>query len=121
MRLPFSTMSKSAAIPIIPMPTPDPTGAPVSAPEVEPVLAGAFIPDAGAIELLANAFLRGLPGGVATGPPALPPSPPAPWSAPAQPSAPTYASALPVQPTFGAPDIPTNGVPSSVPFRSFGG
>jgi cysteine desulfurase/selenocysteine lyase len=103
------------------MPTPDLTGAPVSAPEVEPVLAGAFIPDAGAIERLANAFFKGVNGGAPIGAPALPASPPAPWSAPAQPSAPAYASAVPVQPPFGAPDIPTNGIPSSVPFRSFGG
>jgi cysteine desulfurase / selenocysteine lyase len=31
------------------------------------------------------------------------------------------ASSIPVQPPFGAPDVPTNGLPSSVPFRSFGG
>jgi cysteine desulfurase / selenocysteine lyase len=55
------------------------------------------------------------------GAPVVPASPPAPWSAPAQPSAPVYASAVPVQPPFGAPDIPTNGFPSSIPFRSFGG
>src|SRR5271165_722366 len=83
--------------------------------------AGAFIPDAGAIERLANAFFHGLPGVAPTGSPTLPASPPAPWSAPAQPSAPTYAGAVPIQPPFGAPDIPTNGIPSSVPFRSFGG
>jgi cysteine desulfurase/selenocysteine lyase len=103
------------------MPTPDLTGAPVSAPEVEPAAAGAFIPDAGAIERLANAFFQGLTGGALMGTPAAPASPPAPWSAPAQPSAPVYASAVPVRPPFGAPDIPTDGVPSSVPLRSFGG
>jgi cysteine desulfurase/selenocysteine lyase len=103
------------------MPTPDLSGAPVSAPEVEPAMAGAFIPDAGVIERLANAFFKGVNGGAPMGAPALPASPPAPWSVPAQPSAPAYASAVPVQPPFGAPDIPTNGIPSSVPFRSFGG
>src|ERR1700691_5059536 len=107
-------MSRSAAIPNIPMPTPDLTGAPVSAPEVEPALAGAFIPDAGAIKRWATHFFKGVKGG---GRPAPPAPPPAPWSAPAQPSAPAYASAVPVQPPFGAPDIPTNGIPSSVPFR----
>src|SRR5271166_984032 len=103
------------------MPTPDLTGAPVSAPEVEPAAAGAFIPDAGAIERLANAFFQGLTGGALMGSPAVPASPPAPWSAPAQPSAPAFASVIPAQPPFGAPDIPANGVPSSVPLRSFGG
>ena len=103
------------------MPTPDLTGAPVSAPEVEPVVAGAFIPDAGAIERLANALFKGVAGGAPMSAPALPAPPPAPWSAPAQPSAPAYATEVPVQPPFGAPDIPTNGIPSSVPFRSFGG
>ena len=84
-------------------------------------MTGAFIPDAAAIERLANAFFQGLTGGAQIGSPVIPASPPAPWSAPAQPSAPAYASAVPVQPPFGSPDIPTNGVPSSVPYRSFGG
>jgi cysteine desulfurase / selenocysteine lyase len=103
------------------MPTPDLTGVPVSAPKVEPGAAGSFIPDASAIERLANAFFQGITGGAHVGTPAVPASPPAPWSAPAQPSAPAYATAVPAQPPFGAPDIPTNGVPSSVPLRSFGG
>jgi len=103
------------------MPTADSTGAPVSAPEVESGVTGAFIPDAAAIERLANAFFQGLAGGAQIGPPAIPASPPAPWSAPAQPSAPAFAGAVPVPPPFGSPDIPTNGVPSSVPYRSFGG
>ena len=102
------------------MPTPDPTGAAASAPAVEPV-AGAFVPDASAIERLANAFFHGLSGGAPMGAPVLPASPPAPWSAPSQPSAPAFASAVPIQPPFGAPDVPTNGIPSSVPYRSFGG
>jgi len=103
------------------MPTPDLTGAGVSAPDVEGERAGAFVPDEGAIERLANALFKGVTGGAPMGAPVVPASPPAPWSAPAQPSAPVYASAVPVQPPFGAPDIPTNGLPSSIPFRSFGG
>jgi cysteine desulfurase/selenocysteine lyase len=83
--------------------------------------AGAFIPDPGAIERLANAFFKGLTSGAPLGTPAIPASPPAPWSTPAPPSASVAASAIPVQPPFGAPDVPTNGLPSSVPFRSFGG
>jgi len=82
---------------------------------------GAFVPDAGAIERLANAFFKGLTHGAPLGAPVLPASPPAPWSTPAPPSTSVAASAIPVQPPFGAPDIPTNGLPSSVPFRSFGG
>jgi cysteine desulfurase/selenocysteine lyase len=82
---------------------------------------GAFVPDAGAIERLANAFFKGLSNGAPLGPPAIPASPPAPWSAPAPPSTSVASSAIPVQPPFGAPDLPTNGLPSSVPFRSFGG
>ena len=103
------------------MPTPDLTGAGVSAPDVEGERAGAFVPDEGAIERLANALFKGVTGGAPMGAPVVPASPPAPWSAPAQPSAPVHASAVPVQPPFGAPDIPTNGFPSSIPFRSFGG
>jgi len=103
------------------MPTPDLTGAGVSAPDVEGERAGAFVPDEGAIERLANALFKGVTGGAPMGAPVVPASPPAPWSAPAQPSAPVYASVVPVQPPFGAPDIPTNGLPSSIPFRSFGG
>ena len=103
------------------MPTADSTGAPIPPPEVESGVTGAFIPDAAAIERLANAFFQGLTGGAQIGSPVIPASPPAPWSAPAQPSAPAYASAVPVQPPFGSPDIPTNGVPSSVPYRSYGG
>jgi hypothetical protein len=82
---------------------------------------GAFVPDASAIERLANAFFKGLTHGAPLGAPVLPASPPAPWSAPSPPSTSVAASAIPVQPPFGAPDIPTNGLPSSVPFRSFGG
>ena len=73
------------------------------------------MPYASTIERLANAFFQGLTGGAPPASPAVPASPPAPWLAPAQPSAPVTATVLPVQPPFGAPDIPTNGVPSSVP------
>ena len=103
------------------MATTDLTGASQSAADAEPAAAGAFLPDAGAIERLANALFQSVTGGAPMGAPAVPASPPAPWSAPPQPSAPVYASAIPVQPPFGAPDIPTGGVPSSVPLRSFGG
>jgi cysteine desulfurase/selenocysteine lyase len=103
------------------MPTPDLPGAPASPLTGEPVAAGTFVPDAGAIERLANAFFLGLTGGAPAGLPAVPASPPAPWSAPAQPSTPTMASVVPAQPPFGAPDMPTNGAPSSIPLRSFGG
>ena len=82
---------------------------------------GAFVPDAGAIERLANALFKGLTGGAPLATPAIPASPPAPWSTPAPPSTSVAASAIPVQPPFGAPDVPTTGLPSSVPFRSFGG
>src|SRR5271165_2480773 len=100
------------------MATIDLTGAPVSPTDAEPVAAGAFIPDVATIERLANAFFQ---GGAAGAPPAVPASPPAPWSAPAQPGAPVTASVVPVQPPFGASDIPTEGLPSSVPARAFGG
>ncbi len=100
------------------MPTADLTGSPTDA---EPIAAGAFVPDVATIERLANAFFQGLTGGGPAAPPAIPASPPAPWSAPAQPGAPVTASVVPVQPLFGAPDIPTDGLPSSVPGRSFGG
>jgi cysteine desulfurase / selenocysteine lyase len=103
------------------MATPDLAGASASPLEAEPVAAGAFIPDAGAIQRLANALFLGITGGAPAGSPAVPASPPAPWSAPTQPSAPIAATLIPFQPPFGAPDIPTNGVPSSVPLRSFGG
>ena len=103
------------------MTTPDLTGAPVSPTEAEAVAAGAFIPDVGAIERLANAFFLGMTGGAPAGAPAVPDSPPAPWSTPAQPGAPAAGGIVPVQPPFGAPDMPTNGVPSSVPLRSFAG
>jgi cysteine desulfurase / selenocysteine lyase len=103
------------------MPTPDLAGAPVSPIEAEPLAAGAFIPDVAAIERLANAFFAGLTGGAPPGALAIPASPPAPWSAPTQPGAPQVGNVIPVQPPFGAPDIPTGGVPSAVPYRSFGG
>src|SRR5271154_4566318 len=119
MRLPCSMTSRLGATPSIRMSTPDISDAP------EPIEGshslGAFVPDAGAIDRLANAFFKGLTSGAPLGPPAVPASPPAPWSAPAPPSTSVAASAIPVQPPFGAPDIPMNGVPSSVPLRSFGG
>src|SRR5208282_3756579 len=99
----------------------DLTGSPVSPTGAEPIAAGAFVPDVATIERLANAFFHGLTGGAAAAPPAVPASPPAPWSAPAQPGVPATASVVPVQPPFGVPDIPTDGLPSSVPGRSFGG
>jgi hypothetical protein len=81
------------------MPTPDLTGAPVSAPEVGPVVADAFIPDAGVIERLANAFFKGVNGGAPMGAPALPASPPAPClrllSLPLQPMRARFPSSLP--------------------------
>ena len=103
------------------MATTDLTGAPVSPAESGPVAAGAFVPDVATIERLANAFFRGLSSGAPLAPPAIPASPPAPWSTPAQPATTTVAAVAPVQPPFGQPDLPTNGVPSSVPYRSFGG
>ena len=103
------------------MATTDLTGAPVSPAELEPVAVGAFVPDAETIERLANAFFRGLSSGAPLAPPAIPASPAAPWSTPAQPATTTVAAVAPVQPPFGQPDLPTNGVPSSVPYRSFGG
>src|SRR5208337_3172270 len=103
------------------MPTADLTGSPVSPTEAEPIAAGAFVPDVATIERLANAFFQGLTGGAPAASPAVPASPPAPWTAPAPPTAATAAAVVPIQPPFGAPDIPTNGVPSSVPLRSFGG
>src|SRR5208282_861272 len=103
------------------MSTPDLAGSPVSPAEAEPVAAGAFVPDVAEIQRLANAFFQGLTGGAPAAPPAVPASPPAPWSAPAQPGAPVTAVGVPIQPPFGALDIPTDGLPSSVPGRSFGG
>jgi cysteine desulfurase/selenocysteine lyase len=103
------------------MATTDLTGATQSAADAEPAAAGVFLPDAGAIERLANALFQSVTGGAPITAPAVPASPPAPWSAPSRPSAPVYAGALPLQPAFGVPDLPTSGVPSSVPLRSFGG
>jgi cysteine desulfurase / selenocysteine lyase len=103
------------------MPTADLTGSPGSPTEAEGVAADAFVPDVGAIERLANAFFLGMTGGAPASAPAVPASPPAPWSTPAQPGATASAGIVPVQPPLGAPDLPTNGVPSSVPLRSFGG
>jgi cysteine desulfurase/selenocysteine lyase len=102
------------------MATPEPTGEPVSPPEGEPLAAGAFVPDAAAIERLANAFFQGLPSGAPISSSTGPALPLTPWTAPAQPSAPVGASVIPAQPPFVQPDVPTNGVPSSVPYRSFG-
>jgi cysteine desulfurase/selenocysteine lyase len=102
------------------MATTDLPGAPVSPSESESLAAGAFVPDVGAIERLANAFFRGLTSGAPITPPAGSASPLAPWSAPAQPPAPATASVAPAQPPFVQPDVPINGVPASVPYRSFG-
>jgi hypothetical protein len=102
------------------MATPESTGEPVSPPKGEPLAAGAFIPDASVIERLANAFFQCLPSSAPIGSPAGPASPSTPWAAPAQPSALVTASVIPAQPPFVQPDVPTNGVPSSVPYRSFG-
>jgi cysteine desulfurase / selenocysteine lyase len=107
------------AIPTIPMATPKQTTARVSPPEGDPAPAGAFIPDTAAIERLANAFFQGLPSPPINSP-SGPASPLTPWSASAQPSAPMPASVIPAQPPFAQPDVPTNGVPSSVPYRSLG-
>src|SRR5271165_5490963 len=121
MRWRCSMTSTLGAIPSTPMSTPEVGDALEPADVGGSAPAGAFIPDAGAIERLANAFFKGLTTGAPLGTPAIPASPPAPWSTPAPPSASVAASAIPVQPPFGAPDVPTNGLPSSVPFRSFGG
>jgi hypothetical protein len=59
------------------MTTIDPTGSPVSPTDAEAVAAGAFMPDLGTIERLANAFLQELTGGAPAAPPAVPASPPA--------------------------------------------
>jgi cysteine desulfurase/selenocysteine lyase len=103
------------------MTTPDLTGSPGSPTEAEPVAAGTFVPDVAAIERLANAFFQGLSGGAPAAPPAVPASPPAPWTAPAPTSTSVAAAAVPIQPSFGAVEVPTGGLPSSVPARSFGG
>src|SRR5271166_495461 len=121
MRWRCSMTSTLGAIPSTPMSTPEVGDALEPADVGGSAPAGAFIPDAGAIERLANAFFKGMTSGAPLGTPAIPASPPAPWSTPAPPSASVAASAIPVQPPFGAPDVPTNGLPSSVPFRSFGG
>jgi hypothetical protein len=109
------------ATPITPMPTVDPSGAPHSAQDIDGIPLGTFIPDPLALERLANAFFSGVTGGAPIGSPAVPASPPAPWSAPALPSTSLAAAAVPVPLPFGAPDAPTDGVPSSLPLRSFGG
>jgi cysteine desulfurase/selenocysteine lyase len=83
-------------------------------------VSGAQIPDAAAIERLANVFFKGLTAGVPLAPPALPASAPAPWTPPA-PAIPTVAQAIPVQPPFGAPDPLATSLPASAPLRSFGG
>ena len=85
----------------------------------EPAALAAFLPDASAIERLANAFFKGVSGGAPLATPAVPASAPAPWTPPA-PSTAVLAQAVPVQPPFGAPD-PIASVPASVPLRSFGG
>ena len=103
------------------MATPEQTGEAVSPPEGEPLLAaGAFIPDAAVIERLANAFFQGLSSGAPIRSPAGPASASTPWSAPGQSSAPAPAGVIPAQPPFVQPEVPTNGVPSSVPYRSYG-
>jgi cysteine desulfurase / selenocysteine lyase len=96
------------------MATPELSGESVPPPEGEPA-AGAFVPDVGAIERLANAFFQGRASGASIDSPAIPPSP-----LPAQPSAPLPASVIPAQPPFPRPDVPRNDVPSSLPYRSFG-
>jgi cysteine desulfurase / selenocysteine lyase len=102
------------------MATPELTGEAVAPPEGEQLAVGAFVPDASAIERLANAFFQGLPSAAGNSSPAGPASPVAPWTAPAQPSASVPASVIPAQPPLVQPDVPTNGVPSSVPYRSLG-
>jgi cysteine desulfurase / selenocysteine lyase len=82
--------------------------------------AGPFVPDAAAIERLANALFKGFSGGAPIATPAMPTSAPAPW-APASPSIPTVAQAIPIQPPFGAPDPIATSLPASAPVRSFGG
>jgi hypothetical protein len=66
------------------------------------------------IECLANAFFQGVTGGAPVSSPAVPASPPAPWSVPG-------TASVPVQPPLGQPEPPTSGVPSSIPYRLFGG
>jgi cysteine desulfurase / selenocysteine lyase len=111
----------SAATPNTRMATTDLSGGPASRPEGESLAAGGFVPDASAIERLANAFFQGVTGGApVSSSPSGPASPLTPWPAPAQPSSPAPASVLPAQPPFVQPDVPTNGVPSSVPYRSLG-
>jgi cysteine desulfurase/selenocysteine lyase len=102
------------------MATPDLTGEPASPLEGETLAVGAFVPDAAVIERLANAFFQGVASGPPISAPAGPASPLTPWSAPAQPLAPVAASVIPAQPPFVQPDIPTNGAPPSVLYRSFG-
>jgi cysteine desulfurase / selenocysteine lyase len=96
------------------MATPEQTGEAVSLPEDEPLAAGSFIPDAAVIERLANSFFQGLTGGAPINSPAVPVSPPTPWPAP------LTASVIPAQPPVAQPEVPTDGVPSSVPHPSFG-
>ncbi len=83
--------------------------------------AGSFLPDAGAIERLANALFEGVTGGAPLAPPAIPASAPAPWTPPAPPAAAVFGQAAPFAPPFGAVDPQAHSVPSSVPLRSFGG
>jgi hypothetical protein len=103
------------------MPTADPSDASHSGQDIDGVPLGTFIPDPAALERLANAFFSGVTGGAAAGSTAVPASPPAPWSAPAQSSASLAAAVIPGPLPLGAPDAPTDGVPSSLPLRSFGG
>src|ERR1700677_3600810 len=105
---------RSDAIQTIRMATPEQTGEAVSLPEGEPLAAGSFIPDAAVIERLANSFFQGLKGSAPINSPAVPVSPPAPWPAP------LTASVMPAQPPVAQPEVPTDGVPSSVPHPSFG-
>jgi len=82
---------------------------------------GAFLPDVGSIERLANAFFKGVSGGAPLAPPATPTSLPAPWSPPSPPLAPIVGQFAPVQPPFGVVDPLASSLPASVPARSFGG
>src|SRR5579871_1935785 len=100
MRSLCSTMSRSGGIPNILMPTHNQNGGRSSPVEAELAIAGAFIPDAGAIERLAHAFFLGLTDGARASSPAAAAALAEPWSAPAQPAAQTVAGVNPIQPPF---------------------
>ena len=82
--------------------------------------AGAFLPDAAAIERLANAFFKGVSGGAPLAPPAAPASAPGALGAAGAVHAGAGASRSGSAAVRRARS-PATSVPASVPLRSFGG